>query len=398
VSATSPEPYAVGSPARHESPGDRCPGAVRLFEASDGWIARIRLGGQSLDPTQVAGIASLATELGDGHVDLTSRAGLQLRGLAEADGERLADALSALGLLPSLTHERARNIVSAPFGDGSVERCAALLDQALCADPALARLSGRFLFRVDDGAGDLDDVPADISVTPGDDAAGAATAADRAVAAARAFLELADTLTPTPWQVRDLDPVSVAWLRSRLAGPRPRAGEAAPGPDVLDLPQQPSRPPAPVGHRSPGLVTAPDGSTFGHVLAPLGRVPAQVWGLAGSSAPRLRVAPWRAVVLVGLDRAAAELAVHRLVAAGWIGDVHHPLAGHTACAGLPGCSRSRADVRADAQRLAPSMADRTRPVHWAGCERRCGHPGGPHVDRLATGPGRYASTAPKDLR
>ncbi|MEU1026564.1 cobalamin biosynthesis protein CobG, partial [Streptomyces sp. NPDC005904] len=29
------------------------------------------------------------------------------------------------------------------------------------------------------------------------------------------------------------------------------------------------------------------------------------------------------------------------------------------------------------------------PVHWSGCERRCGHPRGDWVDVLATGEGRY---------
>lgn len=393
---TPPEPYAVGSPPRRGSPTDRCPGAIRLFEASDGWLARIRLGGRSLGPSQAAGIASLAMELGDGHVDLTSRASLQLRGLAGTDGEPLADALTDLGLLPSATHERARNIVSAPFGDASVEECAAALDRALCADPDLARLSGRFLFRVDDGSGQLDDLPADISVTP------TVNAVEQAISAARAFLELAETLDPTPWQVRDLDAASAARLRARLRPgldePGRRDGDVASHPDVVVFPQDRSRTPGPAGDRPLGLVTGRDATTFVHVLAPLGRVPAHVWRLAGATPARLRVTPWRGVVLAGLDRRAAELALDTLVAAGWIGDARHPLARHTACTGSPGCSRSRSDVRADALRLAPVLTDRSGPVHWSGCERRCGHPGGPHVDRLATGPDRYATTPSKDTR
>lgn len=65
----------------------------------------------------------------------------------------------------------------------------------------------------------------------------------------------------------------------------------------------------------------------------------------------------------------------------------------TTCTGRPGCAKSLADVRADAR----AVADRTRgplPVHWSGCERRCGHPRGTAwVDLVATGAG-YRITAP----
>ncbi|MFB6892271.1 cobalamin biosynthesis protein CobG, partial [Kitasatospora sp. NPDC056327] len=33
------------------------------------------------------------------------------------------------------------------------------------------------------------------------------------------------------------------------------------------------------------------------------------------------------------------------------------------------------------------------PVHWSGCERRCGHPAGRWVDALATGQGYRVTVA-----
>ncbi|MFD0530853.1 hypothetical protein ACFQ1I_36085 [Kitasatospora arboriphila] len=59
-------------------------------------------------------LADAAEALGDGALETTSRGNVQLRGLASACGAELADRLRAVGLLPSDTHERVRNIVASP--------------------------------------------------------------------------------------------------------------------------------------------------------------------------------------------------------------------------------------------------------------------------------------------
>ena len=59
--------------------------------------------------------------------------------------------------------------------------------------------------------------------------------------------------------------------------------------------------------------------------------------------------------------------------------------GVTACAGRPGCGKSLADVRADAD--AATVPGEGLPVHWVGCARGCGSPAGPHVRVEATGTG-----------
>lgn len=92
------------------------------------------------------------------------------------------------------------------------------------------------------------------------------------------------------------------------------------------------------------------------------------------------------MVLPDLPDASAAAA---LAGAGLVLDLGSPWLRVTACAGLPGCAKSRADVRADA---AVAVATGTLPAdgarqHWAGCERRCGRPRGVAVDVIATGPG-----------
>jgi precorrin-3B synthase len=118
---------------------------VDLHRAEDGLLARVRVPGGRVSAGQLRALARCA-RMGNGLVDLTSRANVQIRGLRDEHRDALVSELQAAGLLPSIAHDRARNIVAPPTGefDAVVEA----LDAAICADPALAQLGGRFLFAV----------------------------------------------------------------------------------------------------------------------------------------------------------------------------------------------------------------------------------------------------------
>ena len=179
--------FRPGLPRKHPYPGrynpavtsmdavagrglaDRCPGALRLAEAADGYLARVRLPGGFVSGDQLRVLAGLATELGDGRVELTSRGNVQLRALAAEAAVPLTAALTRAGLLPSLDHDRVRNVVASPLagldGLGSGQDLTAIvaaLDAELCATPWLAALPGRFLFAIDDGRGDVAGAGADV--------------------------------------------------------------------------------------------------------------------------------------------------------------------------------------------------------------------------------------------
>jgi len=357
---------------------DACPGALRTHDAADGPLARVRTPGGAVSSAQLGMLGAAARALGRDVIELTSRGNLQLRGVR--DPAALAERLAAAGLLPSPSHERVRNIVASPLGGRGVRGALATdplvtaLDRALCSRPWLAGLPGRFLFGLDDGTGDVAAMDADVTAVPDGMSlagtrlsfpAGAEPTGTRAVAllvtAAEAFLEVGGDA----WRLAEV-PDGARLIAGRLGAAV--AGRARP---------EPAPPHA-------GIVEQRDGLVALEVVPPLGRLSgAQAEVLAGV-AGGVRVTPWRSVVLRDLTGEDASAAAGTLEAAGFAVDAASPWVGVTACTGSPGCARSRGDVRGEARRWVAGLerAPET-PVHWAGCERRCGTPRGPVVVRMA---------------
>ena len=160
----------TGPSARHHA--DRCPGVLRPWIADDGALVRIRLIGGAITAQALADLAIIAGEHADGHLYLTKRANVQLRGIKHDDGrvpEDFVDAITKAGLLPSPAHELVRNIMVSPLsgrvgGQADLRPVGARLDEMLCDDPVFADLAGRFLFVLDDGRGDLVDRSLDLGV------------------------------------------------------------------------------------------------------------------------------------------------------------------------------------------------------------------------------------------
>ncbi|GGY29998.1 precorrin-3B synthase [Streptomyces tanashiensis] len=384
LAAMPPTPLPTPEPgeARIRDRGDACPGALRLHPADDGRLARLRLPAGRLTAHQAEVLARAAETLGDGRISITSRGNAELRGLAEDCGAELASLLAGAGLLPSPTHERVRNIVASPcagldgLGYADVQLWARALDTALCAEPRAASLSGRFLFVLDDGRGDVAGLGGDVSLIAGQDGSAllrlgsrhfrlaAADAVRAALTAALAFLDAAEAAGNGAWRPHELPEAHTPdW-----AGALTRAGITAEPVPAPPLPVSPPPAPGPLG----------DGAL--HVLAPLGRLTADGLRALADGAGELRLTPWRgAVVVTDLARLPA-LEPYGLVTRPGL-----PSVGVSACTGRPGCAKSLADVRTDAGLVRHGGL----PVHYSGCERRCGHPRGTWVDVLATGDDSY---------
>lgn len=117
------------------------PGALRPMRSGDGLVVRVRPHLGRLTQAQAVGVAELAMRHGSGIIDLSARANLQIRGVAETGHPPLIEGLRALGLIDdSIAAETRRNIVVQPFwseGDATVT-VAAALERALAENDARA--------------------------------------------------------------------------------------------------------------------------------------------------------------------------------------------------------------------------------------------------------------------
>lgn len=335
-----------------------CPGALRPMLSGDGWVVRIRPPAGRLSAAQAAGIAQLAERFGNGLIDVTSRANLQLRGVQEANHAELIDGLRALALIdPSPEVEARRNIVVTPFwraGDGTLDIAGALAEAL--SQPDAPALPTKFGFAVDTGEYPvLHDTSADIRierrasgwvVRADGFATGAQVTADEAVPAAMALAR---------WYLRTL-------------ATRPRSGRMAALVGNQSLPetfQTPLPPPATaaqwqVGLNEHGCLV---GIEFGQLSA---QTLAALAALAASAGPgALRLTPWRMLLV--------EKAAQTPNVPGLITRADDPLLRVVACSGALQCQHASIDTRAVARALAPCIPANGL-LHVSGCTKGCAHP------------------------
>jgi precorrin-3B synthase len=368
---------------------------LRSHQAADGALLRLRVPGGWVPASTLDAIGAAAARFGDGDVQVTSRANLQLRAVVtEPSGgvaAALVDEVVRAGLLPHPSHERVRNIVCSPLsglagGLADLRGLTCEVDEKLCAAADLAELPGPFLFALDDGRGDLDAVPADLRVRAvdrdtvqllvGDAAIGPVVplgrAADLIIELGRAFLGVQQG--EPIWHVRELPQRGLELFSQVDAGPATlvRRKSATAG---LPL----------------GRLTQDDGRAVLSALAPLGlldrRQVAALTAAAALGSGQLVITPWRGVLVPDLPFSEAGIAAGWLAAAGLELADGSPWQGVTACTGAPRCAHGLGETRLLAGRVVQGRlagtANDTLPVHVVGCSRRCGSPSGPHVEVLS---------------
>lgn len=348
---------------------DRCPGVLRAHAAADGLLIRLRVPGGRTTGTVLGAVSALAGRHGNGDLQLTSRSALQLRGLPDPVPAALVGALGDLGLLPSTRHDRVRNLVASPFtglGCDPVDLRTMIteLDEALIADAELAELPGRFLFAIDDGAGDVAGRPFDLGY--------------RAIDARSGHVLVGSARCRIPVAARDAVPTLIGLARAFLADRQPTGRQW----HVVDLPGWAEARAVVVDDaeapRDPGpRLGAVAGAAS--VRVPLGMLtPAQARLVAehlGDDA--VVITPDRGLVLPG--RAAI---LPQLVGAGLVADERSGWALVSACVGAPHCARTSLDTRAAAAELV--RAGVRERVHVSGCDRRCGAPTVAHRELVAS--------------
>lgn len=333
-----------------------CPGALRPMLSGDGYVVRVRPRGGRLNPDQAAGIAALARAYGNGLIDLSARANVQLRGVTEASHPALIEGLRTLGLIDENAETEARrNIVVTPFwsADDGTQTLAAALAKALANDDA-PKLPGKFGFAVDTGARPvLRGVSADIRLERGADG-GLILRADGAGTGAKVTDQTAvpAALGLARWFVEN---GGVSEGRGRMAA---LIAKGAPLPPAfryaLATAEPTDRAPLPGACPQGFLASFDFGQMRGETLAALAALGA------------LRVTPWRMLLIEGLTNAPTL--------PGLITAPDDPMLRVIACTGAPGCPQAHGATRPLARALATHVPQ-GRVLHVSGCAKRCALPG-----------------------
>lgn len=345
---------------------DACPGALTVHQAADGALVRIRLPGGMVSAAQMTALAEVAEQFGSAAMELTSRGNIQIR--AVTDTGAAADALAAAGLLPSATHERARNIVASPLSGRSggvidIRPLVTELDLAIQADPALAGLPGRFWFSLDDGRGDVSGIDADAGVHALDDGTCALLLTGRDTGVRLDAGDAVKTLTGIARRFVEIR--GKAWRITELDDHAPLLDDlTATAPAGVTWPPT-MKPPV-------GWIEQRDSRVALGAALPLGILQARaVHFLAAIEAP-LVITPWRSLLVCDVPEDRADTSLRVLAPLGLVFDENSPWLAVSACTGSPGCEKSAADVRADATRAVDTPAEVHR--HFVGCDRACGSP------------------------
>lgn len=314
-----------------------CPTAWRPMAAGDGLLLRVRPRLGRLDRRQALALCAVARDHGNGEIDLTNRAGLQLRGIG-MDWEPAVTALVGAGLADGDPAREAAPaiLVSPDWREGDdTHRIALAVMEALPSLPPLPGKIGIAIdagnvavltaspadFRIERGAGGnlmlrADGRPAGVALPPGGEAA--------------ALIAL------THWFFETGGAEAGRMARHHAPLPPWAAGDAAP---LIGRP-------ATIGPH-------PSGQAIG---LPFGRIGAD--GLkAIMLSPGVRAArltPWRILIAegggAGLDPGDAALL------------------GVDACVGAPACPQATVETRALAMRLAPRLSGS---LHVSGCAKGC---------------------------
>ncbi len=364
-----------------------CPTALRPMESGDGLLIRPKVIGARIDAAQLGAIASLANTFGNGLIDLTQRAQLQIRGVRSST---LKDALLTLrdtGLLATSSGvEHIVNILAPPLAgiDPSAifdsNYLVSDLSAGLSRDVALHELPAKFLFAVvDGGALQIDFSEADISIHPASEGRLALCLAgleDAAIIVSRNEV-VATTLrlAKAYIELRAVNPFDLRRMRrlTRLTGAAPLIEKAG-----LELSRfTPSRSGERIDylgvHTTGDLaytgVAASSGRWNSEELSELSKL-AILHGLNEA-----RLTPWRAIVFPAPDLASAIQIETGAKALGLIVDPNDPRRSVVACPGAPECSQSQGETRRHIERLAP-LARRFAGsdgigLHISGCGKGC---------------------------
>lgn len=319
-----------------------CPDAWRPMMAGDGLLVRVRPPLARLTARQVEGLCEAATRYGNGQIDLTSRANLQLRGATDTSWPALLAELQALGLVdPDPVREgRGAILINPDWQEGDESHSIATELRERLAE--LPDLPGKVGFAIDAGdAQMLDRASADFRVERAATGGLLLRADGRATGVAVTRNDATEALIRLAhWFVASGGAKAGRMARLRVPLPAWASG---------DVPPASAAPPLRPGAH-------PMGAVYG---LPFGRIAAGALGAFATEyrAP-IRLTPWRMLLAEGVvPRPASDMLLEDA-------SILHV----DACVGAPACPQASVETCDLAARLAPLVEGC---LHISGCAKGC---------------------------
>lgn len=325
-----------------------CPTAYRPMMSGDGLLVRVRPPMARVTCEQMRGLCALAQRHGNGLIDVTSRANLQIRGVREDAHAALLESLCALGLLGTnaiVDAKRAFLVSPANDEDGLTNRVYERLFEASQGFPDLPPKIG---IALDTGVAPvLSDVPADFRIERG------------AVAPLILRADGAETGMPVDETSLPDDLIRLmSWFNAKRGSDIRRMktlleNQQLP-PEFQGFAPARSAPAWMPGLQSDGIVLA----------VPFGQFQAceMISLLDAGNGDHIRITPWRSIFLPGTGTTVP----------GFISDPDDPLLNVVACPGAPACAQGEMETRTLARTLANATSD-GQLLHVSGCAKGCAH-------------------------
>ena len=340
-----------------------CPGAYRPMMSGDGLVVRVRPWMGELTAAQVMDLCDASNRFGNGAIDLTSRANLQIRGVSEADYPPLMNRLIEIGVVHTdpLIEERRAVIVAHDWRAGDLtHRLTTRLMDLLSEMPELPAKMG---FAIDTGRdARLQNCSADFRIELTDEGAillrtdgsekGRIVSEDKIAAA---LMDLVGWFVETGG-------VKAGRMRQHVAS-------ASLPHDWLVAPP-----------RRPGKAPEPGTTAHGRILgAPFGSLDANALACLVSDTGATAVRPM-------VDRLFLLMGANDIEAPDFITDPDDPLLRIDACTGTPGCPQALGPTR-DVARLLSTHMPAGKTLHVSGCRKGCARPGASDVTVVAANDG-----------
>ncbi|WAC25546.1 precorrin-3B synthase [Ancylobacter sp. SL191] len=369
-----------------------CPSLPEPMPTGDGLLARLQPAAP-LTLDQLAGLARLASVLGNGILEVTARGKLQLRGLSPETAGQLEAGVAALGIalpdgfpveISALAGRDPSGLVDPrPLAEGVGQGAAGLVPHLAPKASVVIDAGGRL---------SLAALKADIAATaiPGGwriDLAGQPAGVVETARAADAILRLLTLLAEAGPTARMAGLVAGKGLATlaETAGLSPLTTEAA----------RVSVDPVGIHELIDGTHALGIGLAFGQMRAEA--LSALVAAARAAGVADVEPAAGRALLLTGLAPEAARALQSEATRLGFLTDPADPLRRVSACAGQPACASARIETHALARALAPLIGEGE--LHVSGCIKGCAHPARTRltVVGLDAGAGLVVEGTPRDV-